>query len=221
VSKTHHTTVTQEEFSMKKLIALSAASACLLAGWAQAQPSNGTATLNFSGALTAVTCTVSLASNSGFTTTLPTIPASQFTASGQTNGKTPFAVQVTGCSGNNSNGVAITSAVPYFDVSSPNIDQATGNLKNTFSASGGTTAATNVELQLVDAGTSGQVLLNQPWAGGAGSTLPTATQGQKVTPQTLSGGAATFNFYVQYIATSASPTVGSVTSSVPLIMQYN
>jgi major type 1 subunit fimbrin (pilin) len=146
---------------------------------------------------------------------------SHFTASGQTNGKTPFAVQVSGCSGNNSNGVAITSAVPYFDMSSPNINQSTGNLQNTFAASGGATAATNVELQLVDAGTNGQVLLNQPWAGGAGVTLPTATQGQKVTPQTLSGGAATFNFYVQYISTSASPGVGSITSSVPLIMQYN
>jgi major type 1 subunit fimbrin (pilin) len=176
-------------------------------------------TLSFSGALTGVTCTISLVNSSGFTTTLPPIPVSQFTTSGQTNGKTAFAVQVIGCSGNNSSGQAITQAVPYFDVTSPNVDQVTGNLKNNFSGSTGSVAATNVELQLLDAGTNGQILLNQSWLGS--TAMPTATQGQMVTPKNLSNGAATFNFYVQYVSTSTSPTAGAVTSSIPLIMQYN
>jgi len=149
---------------------------------------------------------------------LPTMPTSSLTAANAVAGKTPFTINVTGCTGNNSAnpGVAITIAVPYFDVSNANI-LADNNLANTLSSGN----ATNVELQILDAGTNNPVLLKAPWGGSTNLTLQSASQGQKVTPQTLSSaGAATFPFYVQYFATGQT-TAGQVASSVPVIMQYN
>ncbi len=205
---------------MKKITAVSALStlavAALFVSGNASAGNDGTATLNFLGALTAVTCTVTSGTGASNTTTLPTIPTSLLTAATNVAGKTPFTINVSGCAGVNSSGNNITAAMPYFDITSTNI-LADNNLKNAMAP--GANVASNVELQILDTGTNAPVLLSAPWAGGNGSSLPTAAAGQKVTKQPIVGGVAAFPFYVQYYATALT-TAGQVNSSVPVIMQY-
>lgn len=204
--------------SAKAVLGTLAVAALFVTGNASAA-SDGTATLNFLGALTAVTCAVTSGTGANNTTTLPTMPISSLALANAVAGKTPFTIVVSGCTGNNASGVPIAAAMPYFDITSSTIDQTTNNLKNT---SGAASVATNVELQILDGGTNAPVLLGAAWAGGNGVTsgLPTASAGQKVTKQTLSpSGGATFPFYVQYYATDTT-TAGQVASSVPVFMQY-
>jgi major type 1 subunit fimbrin (pilin) len=206
---------------MKKITAVSALStlavaALMASGHAAAQQVAGTnnATLNFQGAVTSATCTITSGTSPNLTYTLPTVSKTALDgAVGNTTGKTPFSIIVAGCSGTN-NAVTpapITRAVPYFDVTGPNVNVG-GRLSNT--VSGGS----NADLQILDP-VAGAVVLNAVWA--SVGPLP-ATTPQKVTTQDLTGtpGGATFNFYVQYYATNASTSVGLVTTSVPIIMQY-
>ena len=203
---------------MKKITAISALStlavaALLASGPAAAQQSPATssnALLSFQGAVTAATCTIATNSGTSMMVTLPTVSTSVFTAQNITAGKTPFTINLTGCTG-------ATKAVPYFDYANPtggtsNVNSS-GRLTNISASNGGS----NVDLQISDS-SGATVGLNTPWA--SVGTLPPTTS-QNVTTQGILSGNATFNFTVQYYSLAATTTAGAVTSNVPIIMQYN
>ena len=202
---------------MKKITAISALStlavaALLASGPAAAQQSpaaSSNALLSFQGAVTAATCTIATNSGASMMVTLPTVSTSVFTGQNTTAGKTPFTINLTGCTG-------ATKAVPYFDYANPT--GGTSNVNSSGRLTNITSGGSNVDLQISD--TSGVTVgLNTPWA--SVGTLPVTTP-QNVTTQGISSaGSATFNFTVQYYSLAATTTAGAVTSNVPIIMQYN
>lgn len=132
-----------------KLLALATAAAALTPMISSA--SDGTIT--FTGAVSAVTCTIGTPS---FTVTLPTVSTSTLATSGAVAGATRFAIALSGCSGG-------ATANAFFEAG-PNVDSTTGRLKNTVSG-------TNVELQLLT--TAGTVInLSKPY--GSQNTSTTA-----------------------------------------------
>ena len=179
-----------ESIIMKKsyLLALSLISAAALPLVSHA--SDGTIT--FAGQLNSTTCTVSSGTSGSFTVTLPTLATTELAASGAVGGSTAFSIAVSGCTTN-------TTATAYFE-SGPNVDTASGRLKNT-----GT--ATNVQLQLL---TSSGSVINTTAASGS----------QNVTGATIASGSATGNFAAQYYATGAT-AAGTVASSITYSMIYN
>jgi major type 1 subunit fimbrin (pilin) len=171
-------------------------SALIFAGAAMASQfaSAADGTITFNGQVTAQTCTI--AGNGGsnnFTVTLPTVPASSLAAAGQTAGRTPFSIALTNCTPN-------SGTVHTFFEAGPTVDTTTGNL---FVATGG---ATNVELGLQNSDFTNIV------AGAAD-----ASQNSKSVA--IASGAATLNYYVQYVATGAA-TAGAANSSIMYTMSY-
>jgi major type 1 subunit fimbrin (pilin) len=131
---------------------------------------------------------------------LPSVSTSAL-PSGQTAGTTAFSIALSGCSS------GVTTAAAYFEPGAT-IDSATGNLKN----SSGTAA--NVEVQLLNgAGSSSASAFSVINLGN-----PAATQNSGQYP--VSGGAATMNYYAQYIATGAAAGAGSVKTSVTFTLNY-
>lgn len=128
---------------MKKiLLVASIASAMSLANVANAATGG---TITFTGKISDQTCQVVLngsASATG-TVTLRTVPKSYLATVGSTAGSEDFTLDLTGC---NSSATAF-GVTAYFPDNSANIDTATSTLKNKET---GTTAATNVGLELVD-----------------------------------------------------------------------
>jgi len=176
---------------LKKLSAL-VAIAAIYAPFA-AQASDGT--INFNGALTSTTCSVT---NGGATALAVTLDTLANTAPNPTAGDKAFALNISGCSG------AETTATTYFEAGA-NINTASGRLLNT--AAGG---PANIELQLLN-GNSTPINL-----AGTSST----TQG--VAPATITNGSATSNFIVRYYHTDTNAVAaGSVASSVTYSMVYN
>ncbi|TBR36235.1 MULTISPECIES: fimbrial protein [Dyella] len=166
-----------------------------------AQAADGT--INFTGQIVAQTCKVNGA-NYGTPTTLPTVAlpwvfAPSLATTGATAGATAFSIAITGCD------PAVKKVQTLFSSSAGNINTTSNNLKNTF----GTGAATNVELQILNADDNSAVLLGQ-------STVT----GQNSHVQNLDGtGAATMPYIVQYRATGAAGA-GQVKSSVEFTMVY-
>ncbi|HEH8398677.1 TPA: type 1 fimbrial protein [Pseudomonas aeruginosa] len=162
------------------------AAAVLLATSAPAAfAADGTLTIN--GKITAQTCTIS--GNGGgkdFTVTLPTISNSALPAVGATAGRTPFNIALSACTPNSGN------VLVYFEPGS-NASSSTGNLHNT--ATGG---AANVQVSLLN-GDMTKINMNNGQA----------TQNSK--PVALTNGAATLNYYAQYVSTGAV-TAGDVTA---------
>jgi major type 1 subunit fimbrin (pilin) len=173
--------------SLSALVAIAAIYAPL-----SALASDGT--INFSGALTATTCTVT---NGGATALNVSLPTLATTAPNPTAGDTSFALTVSGCTG------PTTTATTYFEAG-PTINTASGRLLNT--AAGG---PANIELELLN-GNSTTINL-------AGTT---GTQG--VSAAAVSSGSATANFIVRYFHTDTNAVAaGSVTSAVTYSMVYN
>lgn len=149
--------------------------------------SNGT--INISGKVLADTCTVAV--NGGSTVTLPTVMAASFGSSaGNVAGATSFSVALTGCDTNTS------SAKMTFAGS--NIDNSTGNLKNTV------TSGSNVQLQLLN---SSDAVIN------------TATQTNAPTIA-VSSGAGSTQMKAQYISTASTTSAGLVASTVNFTLTY-
>jgi major type 1 subunit fimbrin (pilin) len=186
---------------MKSLIPVIAIATGGLLGLASlgAQASDGTIT--FTGSLSDTTCSIN--GNAAGTpanipnVSLPEVSASVLGTAGATAGRTqPIVLALTGCSG------TATKAVAFFE-SGPTVDQSNGYLKN----QAATSPATNVEVRLLNASfqpiniTSG--LNNDMAANGA----------------TITGGAATLNYYGEYYATGKA-TSGAVSTSVNYTMQY-
>ena len=155
---------------------------------------DGTITIN--GQVTAKTCTVNAAKGKDFTVTLPTVSQSVLAAAGDTAGRTPFTINLTGCT-------ASSKVATYFEPGAT-VDFNTGRLNN---ASG---TATNVQVQLLGSNNTAIAVL----AAGAGGV-----QANSQLVDVSGTGSADLNYYAQYYATGAS-TPGNVATSVKYTIIY-
>ncbi len=184
---------------------MGAALALPLAG----QASDGT--INFTGAVTASTCTVNVngaGSNTG-SVTLPTVDAESVggaAGAGISTG-TFFNVALTGCSTAADIGGAAPTKVQIYFEAGPNVDEATGGLINT--ATGGS----NVEVKLYNA--SGSTVV--------GTQIDPGTATQPPTMSATTGG--TQWFYAAYsgsgLAAGVQVTAGVVSTSVTFSLVYD
>lgn len=146
-------------------------------------------TITFNGSITGQTCTINGGSGAGdFTVTLPTVSASALSSPGQTAGRTPFNIVLTGCT------------------------PGTGNV-HAFFESGSTTDATTGDL-ILDAGGASFVqigLLNHADGSSIKAGFADASQNSKAVA--LNSGAATLSYDAQYVATGVA-TAGAANSSV-------
>lgn len=180
-------------------------SAALIAGFGVAalapQASHAaTNTITFNGKILNATCSASVnGGTNGGTVTLPDEPASGFSGSASVLGATPFTIALSGCPTTPS-GVQV--GAQFYSAS--NADTATGTLKNT--------GVTGVDVQLLDS---------------SSNAVPIATTAQVpgnntgvTDPTTLTGATASLNYTAQYYATSASPSSGTVSTSVNFVINY-
>lgn len=148
--------------------------------------------------VTVPACTISTASQN-LSVTLPTVSTQALSAAGQVAGATAFSIVLTGCP----SGTRLVASM----FSAGNIDSATGYLKNTGTAK-------NVEVQLLN-GTGGSAA-----AFSAINLAGTSASTQNSGLYTLVGGAATLNYYAQYIANGAAAGAGTVASTVQYTISY-
>ena len=161
-----------------------------------AQASDGT--INFTGKIQDVTCAVTANGGTGISTvTLPTISKTALSAINSTAGDTNFNISVTGCTG-----AAVTGGgVAVLFEPGMNVN-ASGRLNNTG-------AATGVDLAIYRANAVTPMNLGVV---PASAYLPLTG--------TSPAGTATLPYTVKYYATSATPGVGTVTSSVVYSVVY-
>jgi len=153
-------------------------------------------TITFTGKVVANTCAFAVnGGGSSNAVQLPVVFTSALTTAGNVAGTTAFTIAASGCD------PLLTSVQAYF-TSAANVDTTTGNLKNT----GGTAA--NVQVQLLNGTTNAVMPLNAATATAQNSPVGT-----------LSGGAVTMNYKVQYYATGAA-TAGLVNTSVAYTINY-
>jgi major type 1 subunit fimbrin (pilin) len=172
---------------MKKTILASLLTVAVL-GPLPAFASDGTIT--FTGAVTAQTCTINGGAPS-FTKALPKVSSANLT-SGKKAGQTNFSIALTACTPKSG------SARVFFEAG-PNVNAATGRLKNT--------SVTNVEIGLAN-------------ADGTDITIgaPSGLQGTDYV-KISDAGDATLNYLAQYVATGAAGT-GDVKTSVTYSVEY-
>nr|WP_245841128.1 fimbrial protein [Paraburkholderia ribeironis] len=153
-------------------------------------------TITFTGNITAQTCTINGGSTgtNNFSVALPTVSASSLATAGQSAGRTPFNIALTGCTPGTGN-------VHTFFESGGTTDPATGYL---ILDAGG---AQNVEIALLN-GLDGSEIK----AGFADSL-------QNSYPVALSNGAATLPYFAEYKATGIA-TAGAANSSVMYTISY-
>jgi major type 1 subunit fimbrin (pilin) len=179
---------------MKKIHILGVAISAAMCVPMAAQASDGI--INFTGALTAQTCTINGGAGKDFTVALPTVSTANFTGLGSVAGATNFSINVTACMG-------VTGYTAYFEANQ-NIDLTNGKLKNT-----DTSGPQNVQIELLNAAnTATPIDLSKP----SGS--------QGVTPGTFANNAGTSNFIARYYATGAT-SAGAVASQVTYSLVYN
>ena len=155
-------------------------------------------TITFNGLVTDKTCTIATPAGVNQTITLPTVSRATLAAAGATAGRTPFSINLSGCSAGD--------VATYFEPGAT-VDFATGRLLNQAAA----TPAGNVQLQLL--GSNSQFL--PVLAAGAGGTQANS---QWVT--VAADGSANLGYFAEYYATAAS-TAGEVSSSVQYTIIYN
>lgn len=181
---------------MKKLLTTASAT-LLLAGIAtQAQAFDGT--INFTGQVSAVTCTISAAGGTTTgTVTLPTVAKSSLATAGFTAGTTQFSINLTGCTGGSP---VPTQAAAWFENSGD--VNASGRLIN--SATGG---AANVEIALYNLASSTPIVIG----GGSGAI------GSSGTAYPITSGSATLNYQAKYYSiglAGAGPVAGKVNYTI-------
>ncbi|TDX20261.1 major type 1 subunit fimbrin (pilin) [Buttiauxella sp. BIGb0552] len=181
---------------MKKLNFAYAAVVMAIAFGQQAMASDGT--INFTGKVTDVTCTVTATSSSGSNVTLPTVSKTALANIHDTAGATPFKISLTGCTGSLADPVNV--AVYFEPGGNVNTD---GRLNNTAVAG----AAQNVDIALSLADKVSEELNL-----GVSPTVKYAT----IDPDDKN---AEMNFVAKYYATGAAEA-GAVTSSVTYSIVY-
>ena len=164
-------------------------------------------TITFTGRITTQTCTIS--GNGGgnnFTVALPTVSTAALGTAGNMAGRTPFNIRLAGCTPNAGN-VAV-----YFEPGAT-VDTTTGRLINTAAATpaaddvAAVPAATNVQVGLLNANMSNIAV---------GSAF--ATQGSQQVA--LADGAATLQYYAQYVATGGAATAGNLSTTATYSVVY-
>lgn len=162
-------------------------------------------TITFEGTISDATCTITGGDATGTSTTpdftvhLPPISITALAADGERAGDTPFFIKLSGA--NCANGKV---ASVFFELAqSTNIDNATGNLKNTVAADSG--GANKVQVGLLDAN---KAILN----------LTTANE--SAITKTVSGNTAQFDYWAQYVATGGAATAGEVSTEVVYSIKY-
>lgn len=153
--------------------------------------------ISISGEISATSCSISGGTGGGpgsganFPVVLERVQVSALTAEGATAGSKAFFIYVGGDAGCPDG----TNVAVLYESSSPAINPATGNLRNTASA----TPAANVEVQIIDVAANKPVDLR--------SSLSSSTA-------TIASGLATLPFVAQYIATGGPAAAGLVSTSV-------
>lgn len=180
-----------------KNVFLSAAIVAALGSTAVQAASNGT--VNFTGEVIDKTCDITIDGNvSPATVVLEAVDKSQLSASGATAKRTGFNIGLSNCTGT----ASVTKAAAFFE-NGATVDPVNYRLLNTLS---GATAATNVQLQLIDAPTGLPIQVGNPSQSGS-------------TTYDLSSGSATLPYAVEYYATGAA-TPGLVASAVNFTINY-
>ena len=159
-------------------------------------------TITFNGKITGQTCDINGNGTGGkdFTVTLPTVSKSTLANAGDWAGRTPFSIGLSNCS------PATGNVATYFEPGA-SVDLATGQLK----VDTGASAATNVQLGLLNGDTT--AIRVGDATGGTDSS-----NSQSVA---LAAGAATLNYFVQYVAYQGAATEGDVASRVQYTIVYN
>ncbi|SQI40041.1 S-fimbrillin [Leminorella richardii] len=182
---------------LKNVVLSAAIVAAFGAATAQAA-SNGT--VNFTGEVIDKTCDITIdGAASPATVILAAVDKSQLAVAGATAKRTGFNIELKNCSG----GATVSKAAAFFENGST-VDAIGYRLNNTAAAG---TAATQVQLQLVDAATGNPIKVGSP------------TQHTATTTYDLSSGSATLPYAVEYYATGAA-TPGLVASSVNFTVNY-
>lgn len=151
-------------------------------------------TINFTGELTAQTCTSTVnGTTSAPTVTLPKLSTASLATAGATAGSTNFTIELSKCTN------PIATAAAIFEAGA-GVDPVTKNLLNTGTAK-------NVQFQLLDS--AGKVIR-------AGDT---ASQVANATRTAVSNGNAVLPYAVQYVASGPS-TAGTVVGSVTYSINY-
>ncbi|QVN11965.1 fimbrial protein [Burkholderia sp. LAS2] len=177
----------------KKALSILMASAGLLAAASSAHAADGTITIT--GEITAQTCTISGdGGGKDFTVTLPNVSTSALSVAGSTAGRKPFRIALSNCSPNSGN------ASVYFEPGTT-VNAQTGQL---FNATGD---AKNVEVGLLNKDGS-NIKLGAAQAQQNSQTVP------------IAGGAATLDYFAQYVATGGAATAGKVGTSVMYSVSY-
>lgn len=171
-------------------------------GSALAATSNG-GTINFTGSVTDATCTISGGAGTdggtgNFSVALDPVAATVLNASGTTASPKAFSITVGGPGQSTCTDGKVANL--SFLVSSPQIDAATGALKNALSGQ-----ATNTEVQVLNA---------------AGTVINLANPGNLVSSQPIANNTTQINLQAQYYATAAA-TPGLVSTSVVYGITYN
>lgn len=173
---------------MNKFSLASALAIALFAAPA-AQAADGT--IEFTGAVTAVTCTIN-GGNADFNVVLPTVSAASLATSGAVAGRTPFKIEVSGCTPD-------TGKISAFFEADAHVTQ-DGRLSID---DGG---AKNVQVALLN---DRHDLIK----------VGAAAVDQKSQKVDLAGGSAVLNYYAQYEATDAAEA-GTVATRVRYTMSY-
>jgi len=151
--------------------------------------------VTFNGQLTNDTCVIK-AGDENKVVTLPRISTSTLSASGRIAGSTMFTIAIEKCS------TGISSAAAHWETTNMNPD--TGNARNQAT---GTTAATNVDVQLLDR--DGTTVLR---LGSRGAPIAVSGTGD--------ARGATLNYGGQYYSFGAA-TAGTVTAVARFTLAYN
>jgi major type 1 subunit fimbrin (pilin) len=184
---------------MKAMIPALAIATGSLLGLASFGANAADGTITFTGTVSDTTCSinsVATGSPADKSITLPTVSAGTLSTTGATAGTsspTDLAFTLSGCTS------GATKAIANFE-NGPQVDQTTGNLKNS-----GTAA--NVQVQLLNAAMN-------PINITTNSNNQLATDGVAIT-----GGAASPKYFARYFATGKA-AAGTVNTSVQYTMQY-
>jgi major type 1 subunit fimbrin (pilin) len=163
--------------------------------------------ITFTGSVTDGTCVVSggAGTNGGttnFTVPLDPVEVGAFGNAGTTAGLHAFNIDFSDGNGGACSGLTNGNAVFSFLASSPNVDAATGRLKNIVTAAAG---GSNAELQIRD----------------SSNNVVDLSLGQNVTVTGLDSAPASLRYAVEYYATANSTTAGGVQSDVIYNVDYN
>lgn len=153
-------------------------------------------TIYFSGSVVSPGCVVAARSMPAeINVTLPPVATSTLDEAGRTAGRTPFFITVAGCDAD------ATQLRTYFEPG-PTVNLNSNNLL----LEAGADAATNVELQILNADLS-KVRLGAP------------SELQNSQPVTTADGEASIRYYAEYVATGEA-TAGVANSSVMFTLVY-